>query len=1187
MYLKRLEIQGFKSFAEKTKLEFKPGITLVVGPNGSGKSNIADAIRWVLGEQSVKTLRGAKMDDLIFAGSEERHPLGFAEVSLTIDNTSGTFPLDYHEITVTRRLYRSGESDYLINRTPCRLRDLHQLFMDTGIGREGFSLIGQGKVDEVLSVKPEVRRGLLEETAGIVKYRYKKREAVQKLSETETSLVRLHDLLAELKKQAVPLAEQAAKAKQYKDKQTKLNGLLIGLLLAENEKHKKDLTKLSEQLTNLELEIENLNTQLRYWQSCESEQKLILQKKLEIITAYREKLYQAQLDLEKNESSKKLLQERKISLQTQKEQLEKEQKQLNTEIAYFREKLSELKIERQTCQEKVEKARRELELHEAWLTSETEKEKKQELALEDLKNEHFEFLQAKTQLQNTISNLREQLTVLQAKKEKNIVRLEEITQISNKALTKIAQTEKSISEITSALFSGEQNLKTYEANLLAEQTKLKKQEEKNLFFQKEKAALESRLHLLQEMERDGQGYAYGVRGLLQLKTTGKIKGIMGTVAQIIKVPPAYERAVEVVLGGSLQYIVTLNEQVAQQAISWLKNKQQGRATFLPLDTVKGRKSRGNIPQGPGVIGCLADLITYQPEYNEIISYLLGTTWLVEDLAAAVEIGKITGFRFRLVTPAGEVVNPGGSLSGGSFKTKTGNLLSRKREIAELTQQKKAGEITLTQGLQQAEIFKKAVFNARREWERAQEKIQQLRLQKVEEEGVLASWQTEKKRSNAVMAELEAEIKERALLNKNIISQKAALKERIVTLEQEIELCVEKINTLVQALDHSQGVKLEKNETLTQLRITVATHEAKLATFNEEEKENALRLDKLMNLLNEKYLSRESLIEKDSEIAGEIVTTEQQIVEILKAIKNGENLLENERKIKEDLEVDLLNCTEKIKHFTELLTEKQAEEHQLQLRFSRLETAQKSVEQRLKEQFNLTMEQAGQIGVICTNKSWALSQISDLKTALGKLGEVNPGAIDEYTRLTERLSFLNNQITDLAQAKKRLDLVIEEMDRLMVQRFREAFQCVGIAFQEIFRQLFGGGKAELVLCEPGNLLETGVEVFVQPPGKKTQNLALLSGGERTLTAIALLMAMLKVKPSPFCVLDEIESNLDEANLERFANLLTHFSRQTQFIVISHRKKTMEVGDVLYGVTMQESGVSRLVAVKLAEAQQEAS
>ena len=352
MYLKRLEIQGFKSFAEKTKLEFKPGITLVVGPNGSGKSNIADAIRWVLGEQSVKTLRGAKMDDLIFAGSEERHPLGFAEVSLTIDNTSGTFPLDYHEITVTRRLYRSGESDYLINRTPCRLRDLHQLFMDTGIGREGFSLIGQGKVDEVLSVKPEVRRGLLEETAGIVKYRYKKREAVQKLSETETSLVRLHDLLAELKKQAVPLAEQAAKAKQYKDKQTKLNGLLIGLLLAENEKHKKDLTKLSEQLTNLELEIENLNTQLRYWQSCESEQKLILQKSWKL-SQHIEKTVSSSLRFEKMRAKNYCRNENKFT--NSKRAVEKEQKQLNTEIAHFREKLSELKIERQTCQEKLKK----------------------------------------------------------------------------------------------------------------------------------------------------------------------------------------------------------------------------------------------------------------------------------------------------------------------------------------------------------------------------------------------------------------------------------------------------------------------------------------------------------------------------------------------------------------------------------------------------------------------------------------------------------------------------------------------------------------------------------------------------------------------------------------------------------------------------------------------------------------
>jgi chromosome segregation protein len=1187
VYLKRLEVQGFKSFADKTKLEFKPGIILVVGPNGSGKSNIADAIRWVLGEQSVKSLRGDKMEDIIFAGSEQRRPLGMAEVSLTVDNSSGIFPLEYNEITVTRRLYRSGESDYLINRVPCRLRDIHALFMDTGIGREGFSIIGQGKVDEVLSVKPEARRGLLEEAAGIVKYRYKKREAVKKLEETENSLVRLNDLLGELTRQEGPLAEQAKKATQYKNKKTELDSLEIGLIIAESEQCRSKLEKVTDKLQQLELELEEVKAQYHQVQSSEEECKLELQKKDEELAFYQEKIYQENISLEKNESEKKLIKERTAHLTVQKEQLVQEREQLQREKELLQQELVTHRSQEEMLLKELAEGQEKLCDYEVLLEEESRKEVREKTKLEELKNYHFELLQAGAKVHNEIVAVKQRIESLQKQKEQFTMREGQKKEEVGQVLKKLSSLEKEAEDNMLSLLNLEKELVTKDRQYFQKREQLQKQQQQNLVFKEERNNLCSRRQLLEEMEREGQGYGHGVRGILQLQASKQLTGIIGTVAQIIKVPREYEKAVEVVLGGSLQHIVTENEQIARQAITWLKQQQRGRVTFLPLDMVKGQVKRGLVPRGEGVIGCLSELISYENRYKGIIEYLLGRTWLVENLAVAVEKGKDTNFRWRLVTLDGETVNPGGSMTGGSIKTHSNSILSRKRNIEDLTKKVKEVETVLAQGQKKEAELEVAVKEAHHEWEEVKEKIQGLRLREVEVSTVLERWRADKGRQESEIEGLQLEIKQTGNEAESLFKNVARFEQEQKVLEEKTTACLAKIEELQQKTEKRQVEKLQKNEALTQLRIAVATGEAKLTAYRKEENYYLSRLAQLAQLEEESHEEEQKIKQKKTELAESFLAVEEGIAHSLRLLQAWEGQLQEMRQVKVNVQGQIGALTEEIKKYTDLLRKKEEKRHQLQLQQSKLDTAWEAAERRLQEQYNLTVEEAREKGTILENRQKSLERITWLKVEINKLGEVNLGAIEEYARLKERLDFLHLQIQDMCEAKKRLEVVIAEMDQIMARKFKETYVRVDQAFKEVFVQLFGGGRAELVLCEPDCPLETGIEIIAQPPGKKTQNLSLLSGGERALTAIALLMAMLKVRPSPFCVLDEIESNLDETNVNRFADLLCSFAEKTQFIVISHRKGTMEVGHALYGVTMEETGVSRLVSVKLEDAQKEAS
>lgn len=1187
VYLKRLEIQGFKSFADKTRLEFKPGIILVVGPNGSGKSNITDAIRWVLGEQSIKSLRGDKMEDVIFAGSEQRRSLGMAEVSLTIDNSSGFFPLEYNEITVTRRIYRSGESDFLINRVPCRLKDIHELFMDTGIGREGFSIIGQGKIDEVLSVRPEARRSLLEEAAGIVKYRYKKRDAVKKLEEMENSLVRLNDIIGELTAQEGPLAEQAEKAKEYKSKKTELDSLEIGLIVEENEKCRSKLEKVKENLRELELELEEVIAHYHQVQSSEEEYKLELQKKDEELVSYQEKIYQENLLLGKNESEKRLIRERLANLNIQAEQLVKDREQLWREKELLEQELVQHRSQEGALLQELAEGEAKLHSYEALLAEDNKQELMERNKLEELKNNHFELLQEEAQIHNGISGLKQRIESLQKQKEQFSTREDQIKNEISQVLEKLSSLEKEADHNALMLMDLEKELVSKDKQFLQEREQLQKLQQKNLTLKEEINHLRSRHQLLLEMEKEGQGYGHAVREILQLQAKKQIEGIIGTVAQIIQVPAEYATAVEVVLGGALQHIVTENEKVAQQAIAWLKQQKLGRVTFLPLDTVKGTGKSGTIPTGKGVIGRLSDLVEYEDRYKGIMEFLLGRTWLVQDLAVAVEKGKETGFRWRLVTLDGETVNPGGSLTGGSAKVNNSSILGRKRNIEILAQKVEKLETIYADGQKRETELAANVQETYRQWEEVKEKIQALRLREVEVSSVLDRWRADKGRRELEIENLKLEIDEAGNETEQLFQSVERYEQEKLAVQEKITLCLAEIEKLQQSLEKWQLEKLQKNEALTQLRIEAATGAAKLAAYRKEEQYYLERLSQLAQAEQEKQKESENIKQKEVELTQASVKVEEQIAQSLCLLQDLEGQLQEMRQGKENVKELISELSQEVKKYSSLLREKEEKQHHWQLQQSKLETTWEAGVRRLQEQYNLTIEEALTRGKLLGNRQKTLERITWLKLEIDKLGEVNLGAIEEYSRLKERLDFLNVQVNDMLEAKKRLELVIKEMDQIMARRFKETYGLVNEAFKEIFIRLFGGGKAELVLSEPENLLETGVEIIAQPPGKKTENLSLLSGGERALTAISLLMAMLKVRPSPFCVLDEIESHLDEANVQRFTELLRSFAKDRQFIVISHRKATMEAAHVLYGVTMEETGVSRLISVKLEDVEQEAS
>jgi len=1180
MRLKRLEIQGFKSFARPVCLDFGPGITGIVGPNGSGKSNISDALRWVMGEQSAKSLRGQKMEDVIFAGSEGKKALGMAEVQLTLDNSSGFFPLDYSEVTVTRRVYRSGESEFYINKQSCRLRDIHDLFTDTGLGREGYSVIGQGQIDAVLSVRSEDRRVLLEETAGIVKYRQRKEQALRKLDETSVDLLRVTDILHELQSQLGPLSEQAEQARLYLDLAERLQTAELDYHSLAWQAIDAKWVKVEETLLGLKEEYEAYNDGLA---KVADEQARLTAKIAELeeeIEAHQGELSRLQEAYNQGVHRVELYEERIRNHEARSEQLTGLIRAQGEELRLLEDEDGGLAHEIVALQEQIRGQEKEIQTHQADIEDLQQKQRQAQSTLNQLKDDFFDFMRELADKRNFQRGFAEREQNLQAQIAANEKELQNQAQRQMVGQETIRNYQARLDGLVEELKAKEALERDTLANL--EQTKVSLGKVQKQLRQKEGelAQLRSRLKTLQELEEGYEGYALGVRRIMQHADMSKI--VLGTVADVITVPQGLELAYEVALGSSLQNLITTGEEEAKRIIAWLQKVQGGRVTILPLDSVRGvefSKDRKRLLEQEGVLGTGLDLLSFAEQYRPALASLLGRVVITEDLDIALALKRRLQQFSRIVTRDGSVVFPSGAMTGGSINSRTTGLLTRKGQLLQLEEDvqrlvKELDEIatqeaSLTESIAQSEEklagLKKEGVETRFEIQRVEQEIRQSlselgsiarAIQDLEEkrqdvEAQLASLTAEGEVAAAGVAELE---QEELLRREQIQHQEVILSELSATLEE-------------QALNQTQKqVKLAELKGVVQnQRILLTSLEQKKEAARKAQAEAQAELEALAELRSE----NEQMI-LETKAANE--TSSQQKAEL-------QRVLEREKQKRQDLQKELSNLGAELIQVEKEQLKRERALYKSEVEQEQLQREREQILSTLAEQ-NLTLESilAREVSV----KEGTLKRtIAGLRNEIKDLGMVNPGATQEYERVLERCSFLETQLQDLNEARERLQDVINEMDKLCRTKLWDVFRKVQAEFGTIFSQLFLGGKAELVLTDPDSILTTGIDIMARPPGKKLQNLLVLSGGERALTAIALLFAIRRVQPTPFWVLDEIDAALDESNLGRFVELMEEFSKETQFLVVTHRPRTMEAAHTLYGVTMGEDGFSQIISVALTE------
>ena len=1180
MYLKRLEMQGFKSFADKTELEFMPGITTVIGPNGSGKSNISDAIRWILGEQSMKSLRGAKTQDIIFAGTQNRKSLGFAEASLIFDNTDKTLPIEYSEVTITRKIYRSGETGYYINKVPCRLKDVIELFMDTGIGRDGYSIIGQGKIDEILSNKSEDRRHIFEEAAGIVKYRARKEETEKKLEQTKLNLLRINDILSEIEGNLEPLQQQSDKAKKYLNLREELKDIEIGLFLYNIEKYKKSL----EELTKDE---EIMNSTLNQEEGKLEKIKILkeeLKDRIEEITTEIENVqnigFESQKEIEKLNSNINVSQT-KIENNTENiKRYEKEIIELEEKIKNAKEEIEQKKSKKDNLKQNKEKYEKELKEKEEELQKLTQTLTSKEIEIEKLKKQVEENTDKKYNIQSEISMQKANLENLE-KRQKQIEQ-----EINNNILeldrTKMKKEDiaKSFNEIENNRNKILKNIEEINSEKEKVNSKIKEYDLQIVNSTNEMRMKKSRYDFLVETEKEKEGYIKSVKALLieceKIKELGK--GMHGVLANIISVPKEYETAIEMCLGASLQNIVTETEEDAKKLIEHLRKNNLGRASFLPITSVKGKKLETIKGKKIGIIGIASELVNFDKKYEQIILNLLGRTVVVDNMQNAINIAKENGYTFRIITVEGDIINPSGAMTGGSISKKTVNILGRSREIESI---KKEIEI-LKNKIQRLEKDKEEYIKTSEE---TLEQVDELSKQLQE---IDITYATEKQRIISIDENIE-KLQKRVdgLRNEDIKAEenKKQITKAKEQNEKEIEEITNKNEKYQNEISEFSIANQDSQNYIDDLNLDITNLKISVSSFCESEnsiKEMTDMINKEIELNTknkENKLEQIDISKKENiELTNNIEKIKQEIQKIKEQVQNsGENIekLRSERTEKNE------RLTKKEEEQTEefkIIEDLKSQIVKLEVKKTKTEEDITEIINKMWEEYELT---PNNVSTYKKPENIALTQkkVNELRADIRELGSINVDSIEEYKNLKQRYDFMCEQRLDLENTMSKLRKVIQEMLEIMKQQFQEKFKEINKNFGEVFKELFGGGIAEVSLADENNILECGIDITVQPPGKKLQNMTLLSGGERAFTAIALLFAILKINPSPFCVLDEIEAALDDVNVYRYAEYLKKFSKQTQFLVITHRKGTMEAADTVYGVTMEEKGISKLLSMKL--------
>jgi len=1183
MNLKQIEMVGFKSFADPIKLTFGEGITAIVGPNGCGKSNVADAIRWVLGEQSSKMLRGSEMQDVIFKGTEKRRSLSFCEVSLCFDNSNKIFKVDYEEIVITRKLYRSGDSEYMINRTPCRLKDIVELLHDSGIGKSGYSIIGQGKVEEIISSKPEDRRAIFEEAAGIAKFKAKKTEAERKLDRTQDNLTRINDIISEIDRQLAPLKRQSETAKIYLDLKEKLKLLEVNAYIYQYDYAASNKAAIQEKIDaiveEMELRQKALDDTIEDYNNTYEE----INGLDDAISAIRDKILELTVLLEKHTGESNLVREKLRNFESEVNRVEQELNRNQSRQAELSDNLhrtthlisgkklsiAEMKHKLRDVEDKYQSVFSELESGENE-TKEAQKKLFENLSkIGDVKAQVSALRVEKNSYEKSINDNSQQLRVVEEKLLENTKELEKheslVAQINNQK----EDVENVLSDLMHSQTVKNNELKQTEAELNTLSSNI--------------ISLQNRKKLLEDMQREYEGFSGSVKRLLSdAEKNRELKNkIVGVLASLIKVPTTYQTAIEMALGNAVQNIVTNTDEDAKALISYLKQMEYGRVTFLPINTIKPRyfdRNNSRLLQTNGCFGLASELISYDNKLSNVISSLLGTTAIVNNINTAVSLAKQSNYSFRIVTLEGDIISPQGSITGGSKKVQVANLLSRESNIELCDQQ--------IEKLAQEKLQKQAVFNdLTYQFEGLVNEIN-VNTKKLREFEISLAQETEIcNKYTMICNDLENE-------QNKLTSEISKSKQMIYSIENELsKIENEEDISLESSFDVQNNqfsdLKNKKEQYSTQitaLKVDVASAESEIISLEQEKN----RLQQELEVINALIIDLSSEYEKNKQqyevLKLTAVNSESSVEteEIDNELKEKKEELAKQGEYKQSLQGKLRLLEEQRMNLSSEVNRLQDKKYQQDLNLTKVDTDIETMQERVWTEYELTYATALDYKQEMFNLKDAMPEISRIKKEISKLGNVNVNAIEDYKLLLERHGTMYEQAQDLIKAENDLKQIIKELSNEMIERFETEFNKINDNFGRVFQTLFGGGKARLELVHNDDILSAGVDIIAEPPGKKLSNITLLSGGEKSLTAIAILFAILQLKPMPFCLLDEIEAALDEANVDRFAKYLRNYSSDTQFIVITHKKSTMEHSNVLYGVTMEEKGVSKIVSVKLSEA-----
>ena len=1183
MYLKNIEIHGFKSFANKINFKFHNGITGIVGPNGSGKSNVADAVRWVLGEQRIKQLRGASMQDVIFSGTELRKPLGYAYVAITLDNSDHQLAIDYEEVTVARRLYRSGESEYLINGTPCRLKDVNELFYDTGIGKEGYSIIGQGQIDKILSGKPEERRELFDEAAGIVKFKRRKYAAVKKLEDEQQNLIRVKDILGELEKQIGPLEKQAEKAKIYLKKKEELKTLDVNVFLLENQRLREQLSEVEGKLKiagddlatttskyeNIKVEYENVEAEIERLEQAIEEGRANISNTSEIKGKLEGEINVLKEQINSAKGTEGHLKNRLDTVQKDVDSKEAEKQVILDEKKVIDEQLSLIEQVRDEAKNRLQEIQNQIE--------------NLNFKIEVAKNQIIDTLNERATIKSKMGRydtMMEQINIRKAELNSRILRAKSSEDEQNAIIKEYEDAFEAvtneITELNDTQKKAQQKERDLKAKIDEKEAKVSKLQEK---YHQEKSKLDAISNITERYD----GYGNSIRKVMEQKESHK--GIIGVVADIIKVDAKYETAIETALGGNIQNVVTDDEETAKEMIQYVKENRFGRATFLPLTSITNPQEFKN-PESlseKGVIGMADELVDTAPEYRNVAKAMLGRIVVVDNVDHAVKIAKKYDYGIRMVTVEGELLVPGGAISGGAFKNNS-NLLGRRREMDDLSKQIKKIQDELATLKEEIEKEREERLNIRKENDERSNLIQKKFIEQNTARLNLSQAKEKKEETKRDFGDLKTEQIDIENQITEITRNKEDIIQKLADSEQ-FEIHVnEQIKEDQKSLESLRSLETEQTAKVSELDVEVE----KILQKEEFEKQNVNRIEgELMRFTSELNEIKEGLLSTEEDVARKLHNIEEIEKTILASVSSKSDA---EEKLKADIEKkDELSANQKKffatrEELAERMNNLDKEVYRLTAQKEKMEGSIEGFINYMWDEYEITLSDAASLrNEELTDLSAMKKDISSLKDQIRKLGDVNVNAIEDYKNVMERYEFLKTQHDDLVEAEQTLQKIIEELDASMRKQFKEKFSDICREFDKVFKELFGGGKGTLELMEEEDILEAGIRIIAQPPGKKLQNMMQLSGGEKALTAIALLFAIQNLKPSPFCLLDEIEAALDESNVGRFAKYLHKLTKHTQFIVITHRRGTMESADRLYGITMQEKGVSALVSVSLIDSQ----